>query len=682
MQQENSNHGRDQNIINQPRNVFINPQPEKQRDATQQKLLDVVQEEVRDRLDQSLHRVVNAALINLGKESQPDRVRSPWQMEMRSKARSPHLLPPETTIQQVFDAAEIDRTLLILGEPGSGKTTTMLELAKSLVERAQASATQPVPLLLDLSSWKPDPKAKPQEADPFLNWLLSQIKRKYMGLNPKLSREWLAANELLLLLDGLDEVKPEHQQACAKAINDWLMRDLEHRPAGLVVCCRIEEYEAVVRHRLYLNKAIALQPLTESQIANYLHQFELASVWQSVQASDSLQAILQKPLFLSVFGFVASEGLFDDAAWQQRTTEAAQQEYLWDQYWEVAMQRELVTAREREQGLKSKTYRTKEPPSRKVLRRALVFAAKALEKEFETELLIEWIQPYWLITRWQQRQYRMTFSLIFWLVFWLTLGFILGLTFGLIPGLIFGFSIGLFWGSTFCLMFEIAFGKDWKNANIYPVDKIQISRLYNLWQQSLRLLGDRLLFGLIFGLIIGLFLWSSFPASAVEILGSTRRLTYSLMAGLTFGLTFGLVSAIISGATTSDKIRIEPNQGIRNSLQNMLILFSLSLVSALFLKGLLERLLTKFIHPDLALPAITVFLFTFVWTSLDQGGARSLFRHVALRLVMWRYGYVPLRYDRLLDYATDRLLLQRIGGRYRFMHKLLQEHFAAMPFEE
>jgi hypothetical protein len=35
----------------------------------------------------------------------------------------------------------------------------------------------------------------------------------------------------------------------------------------------------------------------------------------------------------------------------------------------------------------------------------------------------------------------------------------------------------------------------------------------------------------------------------------------------------------------------------------------------------------------------------------------------------------------LLDYCTERLLLQRIGGRYRFMHKLLQDHFAAMDLD-
>jgi hypothetical protein len=37
--------------------------------------------------------------------------------------------------------------------------------------------------------------------------------------------------------------------------------------------------------------------------------------------------------------------------------------------------------------------------------------------------------------------------------------------------------------------------------------------------------------------------------------------------------------------------------------------------------------------------------------------------------------------DKPLDDCIERLLLQRIGGRYRFMHKLLQEHFAKMPLD-
>ena len=59
-------------------------------------------------------------------------------------------------------------------------------------------------------------------------------------------------------------------------------------------------------------------------------------------------------------------------------------------------------------------------------------------------------------------------------------------------------------------------------------------------------------------------------------------------------------------------------------------------------------------------------------------------QHVILRLVMWWSGMAPLRYVRFLDFATERMLLQRIGGRYRFLHVLLRDHFAcaALPPSE
>lgn len=37
-------------------------------------------------------------------------------------------------------------------------------------------------------------------------------------------------------------------------------------------------------------------------------------------------------------------------------------------------------------------------------------------------------------------------------------------------------------------------------------------------------------------------------------------------------------------------------------------------------------------------------------------------------------GYTPWNYARFLDYCTEQLLLQRVGGGYRFIHRLLQEH--------
>jgi hypothetical protein len=66
-----------------------------------------------------------------------------------------------------------------------------------------------------------------------------------------------------------------------------------------------------------------------------------------------------------------------------------------------------------------------------------------------------------------------------------------------------------------------------------------------------------------------------------------------------------------------------------------------------------------------------------VFCGLVPGAA--CIQHFTLRFVLWCSGVIPWRYARFLDYATDRKLLQRVGGRYRFLHYLLRDHLAAMP---
>jgi hypothetical protein len=51
-------------------------------------------------------------------------------------------------------------------------------------------------------------------------------------------------------------------------------------------------------------------------------------------------------------------------------------------------------------------------------------------------------------------------------------------------------------------------------------------------------------------------------------------------------------------------------------------------------------------------------------------------KHFILRLILWVNGYMPWNYAKFLNYCTDRLFLQRVGGGYRFMHDLLRQHFA------
>jgi hypothetical protein len=64
------------------------------------------------------------------------------------------------------------------------------------------------------------------------------------------------------------------------------------------------------------------------------------------------------------------------------------------------------------------------------------------------------------------------------------------------------------------------------------------------------------------------------------------------------------------------------------------------------------------------------------------GGGSACIQHFILRLVLYYQGASPWNYAHFLDYAADRLFLQKVGGGYIFVHRMLLEHFAAMPLEQ
>ncbi|MCG8364838.1 MAG: hypothetical protein MJA27_16105 [Pseudanabaenales cyanobacterium] len=62
-------------------------------------------------------------------------------------------------------------------------------------------------------------------------------------------------------------------------------------------------------------------------------------------------------------------------------------------------------------------------------------------------------------------------------------------------------------------------------------------------------------------------------------------------------------------------------------------------------------------------------------------GGSACIRHFALRIMLYGIGYIPWNYARFLDYAAERLFLQKLGGGYIFIHRMLLEHFARMELD-
>jgi hypothetical protein len=240
----------------------------------------------------------NGVLVSIGKREANYAVDAPWTSWTSDWTDSP------LDYQEVSAIYDESGLLLILGEPGSGKTTALLDLTRTLLERAEKDMTERVPVVLKLSSWNKKQKKRPLE-----EWILDELLEKYRVDN-KIARSWLEKNYLLVLLDDLDEVEPSVNSNCVNAINAFADK---FQPSGLVVCCRFSEYR-LYSSRLKLNRAIRLAPLTKDDLTKYFAKCEpdLAALREAVITDPVLQELVATPLVLKMISR-AFQGVRGDA---------------------------------------------------------------------------------------------------------------------------------------------------------------------------------------------------------------------------------------------------------------------------------------------------------------------------------------------------------------------------------
>ncbi|MFC0109634.1 NACHT domain-containing protein [Kibdelosporangium aridum] len=138
---------------------------------------------------------------------------------------------PDKAEEQLADAFNNipNRRLVMLGEPGAGKTFLGITLTVGLLH--QYTDSKPIPIFLSLSSWDP-------VTDGLDDWIIDTMAAKYYGGSARVPRALLANRLILPVLDGLDEI-PEHlRRRAIREINEILEGD---RP--LVLTCRSAEYE-------------------------------------------------------------------------------------------------------------------------------------------------------------------------------------------------------------------------------------------------------------------------------------------------------------------------------------------------------------------------------------------------------------------------------------------------------
>lgn len=676
-----------QQIIN-----FFTGTPDRQRELRDRQIMlqRVYDFWVKGVLENSLH---NEMLIELGMEEKHEAVEYPWEMVLQRPDRPNRTLSPGTKIIDVFD--ESGGSLLILGEPGSGKTTMLLELARQTIERAQANPTQPMPVVFNLSSWA-------EKQLPLAEWLVEELNSKY-NIPKKSAQQWIEGEKLRFLLDGLDEVAQQHQTACVEAINTFRREHL----IPLVVCSRAMDYEELPT-KLRLQQAIQLQPLTPQQVAAYLNEFgiELSMLKSAFQRDFTLRQLAQSPLMLSIMTLAYQDMGTEDLTYLASIR--VEWEYLFAVYVKQMFERRGS----------SQLY------SLEQTNRWLGWLAKKLLQHSEAEFLIEQLQPSWLPNDMQCWIYifssRLISGLIFVLPFFLerlvrkpinppilvstllsgmiagaAMGLIDGLNFGqrnqqdtklaalhkshfwhlgisiLVGGVIFGvifaipfgMSIGIVIGLPFGLALGLIFGL--RGVTRTTAKDVQtVERLNWVWIHGIKWATGGLIGGLIFGLSIGL------------IFGLIFGLNEGLRIGLIFGMVEGLFGGVV-GATfgglrgTIVETKSVPNQGIRMSARNAVLGGIIGGLSGGLIGGVIGKTTVGLIFG----------LNGGAMAALWYGGL-DLIQHYTLRTILWSDGHIPWNYSRFLDFATERIFLRKVGGGYIFVHRYLMEYFASLEAEE
>ncbi len=542
------------------------------------------------------------ARIALALDSTPDRVRGHKVLHEGREVRRP--LPPDADIAAIFKDSR--DALLILGAPGSGKTITLIELCEPLLEQAEADPRQPVPVILNLSTWA-------QRKEPLEEWIADEMWRQY-GLNRKITPVWLEADHLTLLLDGLDEVAKEARGDCVRAINAFR----ESHGAGLAVCSRSADY-AELTEQLALSRAVEIKPLTEEQVDAYLsdERLELTGVRQAIARDDALRELSTTPLMLNVMAVAYGGRPFEELL-PLLDSETERRTHLYDQYIERMFRRKPLAG---------VTY-----SAAQALRWLRFISARLTERE-ETQFFIEDLQPDWLPVKGR-------------------------------------------------------YGRAILDFTIEPVDQLPMVFDPRIFGHTIKENMPRLALAGVIGGLLGGFIGNGLEAVLAGVLVGVPSAFLLGWVGSMYSAAISQIRHyfvhIIWEPTLDTKRHGKFGEGIRLSAFNAIRASVLFGVALSILQGLLGYVITN-LFGGMPFRFVQIFMLMglmqgFILGSLAFGGM-AVFLHYYLRLLLHLYRLLPLRLIPFLEAMRERILLQRAGAHYRFIHRTFQEHVAALTDE-
>lgn len=653
----------------------------------------VLERRVRGEGSQLDQMVRQGTVIDLRAEEQSNLARSRVSVQNRTL--------PWSQVTTEWDRAS--GRMVILGDPGYGKTIAALTLLKHI--NSTAGPPKPVAELFPLVEWYHWQAEHPGER--LSDWVAALLSTTYPQL-PRIIAAALADADLVLpILDGLDEVPEGHRLACKEAIDAHAERSPPFRP--FILTCRVREYTDLAPDWVASDRQIRLVGLEADQVLSVLDEQTTgrrgwAVIRDRVAAGDrDLIALFRSPMRLAI----ALQAFRDDAGELEKLDPEAAEGHLWDRLLTLGSPKFHGAGHEQ-------------------IRSWLHFLAARMQREGHQRL---WLHELYLFAPEQSREFQSFWirlavanSLVIGLAFglasalllglaygavvalagglgavlivvlrldvrprrshlawpgagalasavisWLPVGVAVGLEFARTFGVVVGVSLGLIDALLNGLAAALATGAHGRTPSALVTGPWR-TRIYAIRKDIRGMLVAGLAVGVPFGVAIGL------------VSGLRAGLTVGLVAGLVAGSFAGLADFLRAGTTSvsGDPPRRLAGGGVS------------AVLTAARNVGLVTGLICAVVS-GLALGLISLVLFGraaalafgLAWAVVMglnfglTGGLAPWFYHYWLRRRLARRGLLPRRLKEFLDWcASPNRGWMRVSDAYEFRHRELLEHLA------
>jgi DNA-binding SARP family transcriptional activator len=573
------------------------------------------------------------------------------------------------------------RQLVVLGEPGAGKSVLAILLTLGLL--ADPPPGEPVPVLLPLASWNP-------HHEHLDAWLARRLVEEYPGLantatyGPDAGLRLVLEGRVIPVLDGLDETPPGLHTAAIDALDQAVGAG---RP--LVVTCRGAEYELAVRAAgSFLTRAavVEIEPVEIEDAVDFLtaRRRPGETRWAALvdrlrrEPTGPLAQALRTPLMVDLartaYANPATDPgeLCDTARFPGR---ASIERHLLDAYLPS------VYARRPSSPARLDQPRDYDPQH---VERWLSFLARRLERERTRDL------AWWRLDHAVPRV-------------------VVGLYLGLPPALLFAITgllaadpltAAIYGGSLAAAgvvthiigrrpgpqRVEATFtGIAGRFARRFTVGAVAGASLGFGWSLPIGVIG---LVAVVFGLAVGVHVWLGTPLDANRVSSPDTVLRQDRAAALSFTLAFTAALGLFYGLAltlTQDTPTVEILDGRFDVVLSVAGGIAAALLGRYFAPkpgtvayGIAGALISGQLipgAPSVAHAVAAAGLFGLA-VGLSVCLARAWGAFSCTRLWLAGRGQIPLRFMAFLDDAHRRGVLRQVGAVYQFRHARLQERLA------